>query len=328
MRTTLTGFILALTLGCSTRADAPRVELLSADGGLKISGPFVHEHLALFVVENPSAKSLGDFITLAEGLASGQVKVSEKKSAQVNELMIENGSDKPCFVQAGDVVKGGQQDRTLARDFVIPPKTPPTPVASFCVEQSRWTGSAAFQSSTQNAYGRDLKCAIQGKRNQSEVWKQVAKSKSGLADNNGLDAAKTSSLNEELDSSKIQERLKGFREALSKILEERPQAVGLITAVNGQFSTADIYADPGLFRKLFPRVLESATLEAISLKPEAKPAPDGTQAAAFLADSEKGTVKNEKIRDGLESNTTDNEKSVRFDYRWNESSLHCQTLRK
>src|SRR5688572_33068740 len=35
--------------------------------------------------------------------------VSEKKNAQVSELLIGNSSNKPCFVQAGDVVKGGQQ---------------------------------------------------------------------------------------------------------------------------------------------------------------------------------------------------------------------------
>ncbi|HLY08302.1 MAG TPA: DUF6569 family protein [Planctomycetota bacterium] len=328
MKTILAGILLACSLGCSSRSEAPPAQLLSSDGAVTISGPFVHEHLAVYVVENPSAKSVGDFITLAEGLASGQVKVTEKKSAQVNELLIENGSDKPCFVQAGDVVKGGQQDRTLARDFVIPPKTPPTPVASFCVEQSRWSGSVAFQSSMQNAYGRDLKCAIQGKRNQGEVWKQVARGKEGLADNNALPAPTTSSLNEELDSRKIQDRLKAFREALSKAVNERPQAVGLITAVNGRFSTADVYADPGLFRKLFPRLLESAALEALSLKPEATPAPGGAQAAAFLADGEKGSVTTETLHDGLKARTLDSEKCVRFDYLWNNSSLHHQTLSK
>ena len=328
MKTILGSLILAMTFGCAPRPDPAPARLMAPDGALKISGPFVHEHLAIYLVENPSAKSQGEFITLAEGLALGKVKVTEKKNAQVNELLIENGSDKPCFVQAGDVVKGGQQDRTLARDFVLPANTPPTPVASFCVEQSRWTGNAAFQSSTQNAYGAALKCAIQDKRNQGEVWKQVALSKEGLATNNALPTARTSSLNEELDNGKIQERLKGFRDALSKIVEGHPEAVGLVTAINGRFSTADVYSDPGLFRKLFPRLLESATLEALSLKSDPKPAPESAQAATFLAEAEKGTVKTEKVRDGLQASTTDSGGSVRFDYRWKDGSLHQQTLKK
>jgi len=322
--------LLALAAGCSSPQDPTFVQLTApaGTGGIVIRGPFVHEHLALYVVEDPAAKSAGEFITLAEGLSSGQVKVSEKKNAQVSELLIENASDKPCFVQAGDIVKGGQQDRSIARDFVIPPKTAPSPVASFCVEQSRWSGKAAFQSSTQNAYGRNLRCAIQGKKNQSEVWKEVAKNKHDLAAENGLQGAQTTSLNEELDNAKIQERLKGFRDALSKIVDGNPNAVGIITAVNGKFSTADVYADPGLFRKLFPRMLESAALEALALKSEGKTAPGSAQAATFLAEAEKGAATTEKLRDGVEANTIDNDKSVQFEYRWKEERLHRQTLSK
>jgi hypothetical protein len=131
---------LVLLAACSSNGPAP---LAAPQGGLKIHGPFVHEHLALYVVEDPGAKSAGEFITLAEGLASGEVKVTEKKNAEVQELLIANASGKPCFVQAGDVVKGGQQDRTIARDFVIPAKTEPTPVAAFCVEQALWEGGKA-----------------------------------------------------------------------------------------------------------------------------------------------------------------------------------------
>ena len=328
MNRALLGCILALAAGCSTRTDSTPVQLAAPAGGLQVFGPFVHEHLAIYVVEDPSAKSAGEFITLAEGFASGQVKVSEKKSAEVNELLIENASDHPCFVQAGDVVKGGQQDRTIARDFVIPRKTPPSPVASFCVEQTRWSGQAAFGASTQNAYGKELRYAVQGKSSQGEVWKEVAKNKSALAMNNDLSKAQTSSLNEELDNSKVQERLKAFRSALTAVIADRPNAVGIITAVNGRFSTADLYADPGLFRRLSPRLLESAALEALTVKAEVKPAPEKALAAAFLAEGEQGSTTKEKLRDGLEACTTESLKCVQFDYRWNESSLHRQTLSK
>src|SRR5216110_544154 len=169
MKPTAIGLLLALAIGCSSHADSSYAQLSAPSGNLKIFGPFIHEHLALYVVEDPSAKSAGEFVTLSEGLASGDVKVSEKKNAQVSELLIENASGKPCFVQAGDVVKGGQQDRTIARDFVIPPHTPPSPIASFCVEQSRWHGKGQFESSTQNAYGKDLKLAVQQQKDQGAV---------------------------------------------------------------------------------------------------------------------------------------------------------------
>ena len=122
--------------------------------------------------------------------------------------------------------------------------------------------------------------------------------------------------------------MKAFKAALAGILEGRPHAVGLVAAVNGKFTTSDVYADPGLFRKVFPRLLESATLEALAMKGKTATAPTGVQAAAFLVDAEKGSSSTEKIREGLEANTVDNAKSVQFDYRWNNESLHRQTLSK
>src|SRR6476646_1272616 len=101
MKAIAVGFLFALAVGCSSHADSSYAQLAAPSGNLKIFGPFVHDHLALYVVEDPSAKSAGEFVTLAEGLESGDVKVSEKKNAQVSELLIENVSGKPCFVQAG-----------------------------------------------------------------------------------------------------------------------------------------------------------------------------------------------------------------------------------
>jgi hypothetical protein len=324
--------ILALTLafaaGCSTRTEpAGPAGPPAATGPLKISGPFAQENLAVYIIEDPGAKAGEELITLSEGLASGSVKVTEKKSAEVNELLIENTSEKACFVQAGDVVKGGQQDRAIGRDFVIPPKTGPTPVSSFCVEHSRWNGHASFGASTQNAYGNGLKLAIQKDANQQQVWDNVAKSKGDLRSNLKTPSpASSSSLNEELDLPKVQEKLKAFRGALGELLKGRTQAIGLITAINGKFSAADLYDDPGLFRRIYPRLLESAAMESLAAKPEARPAPPAEAASAFLVEADKGKSRDEEIRKGLNLRTCENEKGVQFDYSWEGRRVHRQAL--
>src|SRR5882672_3770201 len=104
-------------------------------GAVNVNPALSHENLAVYILEDPKAKSLGNFITLDEGLRLGQVRVSEKKNAQVNELEIENASKFLCYVQAGDIVHGGQQDRALAADLIVPPHSGKIPVKSFCVEQ-------------------------------------------------------------------------------------------------------------------------------------------------------------------------------------------------
>src|SRR5262249_10195313 len=78
---------------------------------------------------------------------------------------IENLGDKPVFVQAGDIVKGGKQDRTLTVSLLLPPKSGAIPIASFCVEHGRWSPRAAenaakFNSSASAVPSRETKLAM------------------------------------------------------------------------------------------------------------------------------------------------------------------------
>jgi hypothetical protein len=43
------------------------------------------------------------------------------------------------FVQSGDIVKGGKQDRTRPYDTLVPAAAGQIPIESFCVEQGRWS---------------------------------------------------------------------------------------------------------------------------------------------------------------------------------------------
>lgn len=45
------------------------------------------------------------------------------ETKDVNELSVENRSHKDIYVQSGDIVKGGQQDRVLAVDLIVPPRS-------------------------------------------------------------------------------------------------------------------------------------------------------------------------------------------------------------
>ena len=52
---------------------------------------------------------------------------------------MENTGKDEVFVQAGDIVKGGQQDRVLSVDLLLPPRSGAVSIAAFCVEHGRWT---------------------------------------------------------------------------------------------------------------------------------------------------------------------------------------------
>jgi hypothetical protein len=262
---------------------APREDLVL--GTPAVGAPLSHENLSVFILEDTAARSPGEWITLEEGLKSGKVRVSETPQAQVAELLIENRSTQTCFVQAGDVVKGGQQDRAIATDLVVPPRSGKLPVPSFCVESGRWSGGGAspFGTTTGLAAGAALRAAIQKDKDQQKVWKAVEEAKRKLVEANSLRASSSTSLNEQVLDRKVQERLAGFMKALGKACDGKEKAVGLVTAVNGRLSGADLYADPGLFRKLYPRLLASAALEAISVPSREPKALTAADVLKFLA---------------------------------------------
>ncbi len=98
-------------------------------------------------------------------------------SDEVNKLFIQNTGNDSIFIMAGEVVKGGKQDRVIAMDMVIPPHSEPIDLSVFCVEHGRWTydGSDASDGFTghANVANTSVRKAAVVSKNQSEVWSKV-----------------------------------------------------------------------------------------------------------------------------------------------------------
>src|SRR5205807_5913468 len=82
----------------------------------RISGPYTHANLSVFLVHGSEAKTARPLLTLDEALKQHKVIVHE--TGNVNQLAVENVSSDDVFLQSGDIVKGGQQDRTLETDLI------------------------------------------------------------------------------------------------------------------------------------------------------------------------------------------------------------------
>jgi hypothetical protein len=108
-----------------------------AAGEFKLSGPYSHENLTIFLVHGQDKIVGKKFMTLQEALEQKTVIVHE--TSQVNEVAIANVSrDLDVFVQSGDILKGGNQDRLISFSMIVPAQSGKVPVAAFCVEQGRW----------------------------------------------------------------------------------------------------------------------------------------------------------------------------------------------
>src|ERR1700680_1992643 len=143
-----------LAFGFAGRASAPE--------GYRVSGPFVHENLAVYFVHGKAGDGSVP-LTLEEALQKGAVRVHE--TSNVNELEIENLAAEEVFVQTGDIVKGGMQDRVITSSLMLPARSGRVPLASFCVEQGRWTARGTesaqqFTSAASSVPSRKAKIAM------------------------------------------------------------------------------------------------------------------------------------------------------------------------
>ena len=272
---------MAAALAAATLAALP-----AAASEPQISGPYLQDNLAIFLVHGSSTPTgRSPLATLDEALASGQAVVYE--TSDVNNLEVENlSTDRLLFVQAGDIVKGGKQDRVLSVDLVLPPGSGRTSIAAFCVEHGRWSARGeesadTFASADKTIAGRKLRLAAKSEKSQQGVWGAVAETQGMLQAATGSEVAapeSPSSYQLTLENKEIAAAMAAQVGAFKDLLEEHEDAVGFIYAVNGQIAGGDIYGSRDLFRKLWPRLLEASAVEAVAAK--------GQQTAAVVATEE------------------------------------------
>src|SRR5438067_13594790 len=145
---------------------------------LIVSGPYTHENLAIFLFHGADEIDGGGYTSLTEAFEKKHVLVHE--TGMVGELEVENLSETTdIFIQAGDVLKGGRQDRTIAIDFIVPARSGRIPIPAFCVESGRWDRRNAksetyFSSSISALHAKPTRLAAKLKRSQSAVWEGIA----------------------------------------------------------------------------------------------------------------------------------------------------------
>jgi len=195
-------------------------------GDLRVSGPFAHRNLEIYLLHGmEQTKPEREILTLEEALQQGKAVVHETNT--VNQLTVENLSpDTDVYVQAGDIVQGGKQDRVLAVDLMLSPQSGQVPINSYCVEQGRWgarndpvpqlwdlvaqSADVGAQQLGTGGYGatpasrvtrfdissnclssldlkRTVKIAEAPELAQNEVWSKVAAQQAQLTDNLGVD---------------------------------------------------------------------------------------------------------------------------------------------
>jgi hypothetical protein len=184
---TTLGFVAAAVPGWPAPPSRP-------EGGWRLLPAVTYENIAVFPVVTSIAQDTSAFLTLDEGLSSGEVLVSEQGAAglartrdprpipqyntqystgaSVNQLVLINRSKRPLILLAGELVSGGKQDRIIAKDRIVAPGSEPLPLDVFCVEHGRWSSGSQFVAAKTIVHPSVREQAAV-KQSQTEVWAAV-----------------------------------------------------------------------------------------------------------------------------------------------------------
>jgi hypothetical protein len=272
------------------------------EGEWRLLDPVSYENLTVFPVVSSSGYDTSSFLTLEEGLSSGQVTVREQGAdviyrnrdgsrppmqnyggPSVNQLVLVNHSKRPLLLLAGELVSGGKQDRVIAKDRIVAPFGEPLPLNVFCVEHGRWSSGSQFNEAKTIVHPSVREQAAVTQK-QTEVWAAVTAGsmaarppaapapRVGTADLEATvrDEAPTQSYSKLYESrrvnvpveSVVSEIERRFRRETSGLKGER--VVGVVVAYGGEVAWSDIFASDELFNHYWSKLLRSYAVEAVA----------------------------------------------------------------
>ncbi|MBT2519786.1 ARPP-1 family domain-containing protein [Arthrobacter sp. ISL-28] len=217
--------------------------------------------LSIFPVWTAGAGELG----ISTG-THADVAVTELASGpQVPRLTVTNNGPRPALLLEGELLEGGQQHRTCARDVVLGPGET-RDIDTYCVEAGRWEGTHSHRRQARRApFNVRAELATStadpgGADRQGRIWNRVS----------SFDAARgrsaTSSLLEHLDrltAEPREDRRFSADDAPAPLEGQRGVVIGLGT----QPLLLEVFGTHTLFRRHYRQLVESALLDLELLPP-------------------------------------------------------------
>ena len=292
----VTVIVAAVVIPCMVQAGE-----VAPASGYSLLSPIRSGNLTVFPVVASKSYDTAEFLTLDEGLRSGDVVVTEAgqarglirhrpgeaaiihpvRGAEVNRLVLVNNSKRPLLLLAGEIVTGGKQDRVIGKDRIVPGESDPVDLSVFCVEPGRWVaanGKNGFGSAGGVIGGLVASPVVRSKamaaKDQQQVWESVRTSQRAMATSVEVTGAApavnaTTSYASVMDNKEVQKQVDAVAEPVQRNYESvirqlrDKNAVGVVVAVNGEIVWADIFASTQLLQKYWPKLVRSYATEAV-----------------------------------------------------------------
>ncbi len=231
----------------------------------KVGAPVSHGPMTVYPIYRTGPVSVGTYLTLDEATDRSVITVEEQGGGSVPHVIINNTGSIAIYISAGEVVFGGKQDRMIAYDVLVRPRTTVT-VEVRCVERGRWRGDDKAFRSAKAMGGAKTRMAAQFK-DQGAVWSEVAAQNA----DNQVDSS-TGSYKASLTKPEVLKTYEEYAKVILPRLEGR-HMVGMVVAVNGKIVSIEMFGNPGLFTKMKEKLLKAYVLDVLAVKDEGKTAP-------------------------------------------------------
>jgi len=227
---------------------------------LDVGRPVHHNGLTIVPVYARKIADGTDYTTLEEAVKLKWVEITEVEGGRVPQAKISNLSQHVLFLMAGEILSGARQDRILAGDVLLNPGTRDLVVPVFCVEQGRWTPASMGFTSKANLGTASLraKAVAQAPAAQSRIWEEVQ------AQNDKLDvAAGTGAYQAAFEKKENQDAIAVIERKIAADLRLGEETVGVVIGLGGRIVSADVFANPLLFKKEWPKILRASALSSL-----------------------------------------------------------------
>ena len=287
-----------------------------------------YENLSIFPLISRSEADTSRFETLDEGLASGDVLVTEQGNqalyrtrdgrtiptrsyntgAAVNQLVLINRGKRPVLLLAGELVSGGNQDRIVGKDRIVPVGEEPLPLDVFCVEHGRWTGESTKFGAANLMVHPSVREKAAVESDQTQVWSAVSRGttavprqapppagvptaapalSAGAISGVIANSAPTQAYRKIYQSPQVARPVDEFVNEVNRRFTRATSGlkgevvVGVVVAYGGEVAWSDAFASAQLFHQYWSKLLRSYVVEALA-RPATKEEASLDDARAFL----------------------------------------------
>ena len=273
---------------------------------LALGKPVSEGNLTIFPILSDQTLDRDDFITLDEGLRTGQVQVTELGT--VEQVSIRNKAEKPLYIMPGEIISGGNQDRSIANPTIIYPGNQPSTVGVYCVEQGRWAPEEdapaeqepAPQEAVEGVDGLEVAeqpevapdgWSVESSNHQEAaapeklflqspgiLSKRVRMSVQSRSDQSRIwddvsfsntlydSETSTDTFAANYENARLVEQVNQLAEKFEAPIASQENVVGVVVVMNGKPVVSDVFGSTPMFQKLWPKLLRSYSLDAVGSK--------------------------------------------------------------